>query len=136
MVGPAMWLLVSLHILGASVWLGGQIVLAPLASAVRQTVAEPRATFAAIARRAQPVLWAGFALAAVTGVALVYAGALTWTGLVLVKVGLALASAFGAAVHVVGSRRRWGPAAVGGGAAIALLASLSLVVVGVLIASG
>lgn len=131
------WLttLVAAHVLGAALWIGGQLALAPMARAVRAELPEPerRRVLRAIARRAQPALWAGLALAAVSGLALLdRRGGLPslGAGLPLAKLLLSLATAAGAAAHVLGARRGAPAWVVGGGAAVALLAGLALVVAG------
>lgn len=121
-------LLVALHALGAAAWVGGQLALAPMTRAVREAVPGEagRALLRGIARRAQPVLWAGFAVSALSGL-------LLWHGtgpLLGAKVALAVLSAAGAAMHTWNARRG-GPAwLTGAGAAVALVAGLGLVVVG------
>lgn len=131
------WLttLVAAHVLGAALWIGGQLALAPMTRAVRAELpdAERRRVLRAIARRAQPVLWAGLALAAISGLALLdLRGGLPSlaAGLPLAKLLLSIATAAGAIAHVLGARRSAPAWVVGGGAALALLAGLALVVVG------
>jgi uncharacterized membrane protein len=126
-----LWLvaLVSLHVLGAALWVGGQIVLAPATRVLRGE----RDRMRAVANAAQPVLWSGLALAAATGALLVARRGLPWSGLPAAKALLALAAAAGAALHVVAGRRRMSPGLVGAGAGLALAAGLALVVLGAML---
>src|SRR5581483_5301866 len=122
------WLvaLVSLHVLGAALWVGGQLVLAPATRALRGE----RDRMRAVANAAQPVLWTGLALAMATGALLVAWRGLAWSGLPAWKLALALVAAAGAALHVVAGRRRMSSGLVGAGAGVALAAGLALVVLG------
>lgn len=121
---PPAWptILVFLHVLGAAAWVGGQLALGVMTRALR----DDRERLRLLARRAQPLLWSGFLVAAASGVAL-------WHGtpaLLAAKVVAALAAAAGAILHTWNARRA-GPAwLTGAGAAIALLASLVLVALG------
>jgi putative copper export protein len=54
-----------LHLLGVTVWVGGQIVLAGLLPALRTLGAD---TTTAVARRFQLIAWPGFLLVMVTGI--------------------------------------------------------------------
>lgn len=133
--------LVSLHVLGAALWIGGQLVLLPAVRGIRGAVAEGerRRVVRAVARRAEPALWTGFALAAGSGLAMLAATgapfAVLSRGLFAWKAALVVLAAAGAATHVLASRRSAHPALVGGGAAVGLAASLALLVVGVLLAT-
>jgi uncharacterized membrane protein len=128
------WLvaLVSLHVLGAALWIGGQLVLAPATRVLR----DDRDRLRAVARAAQPTLWSGLALAAATGVLLVARRGLAWSGLPTAKAALVVLAAAGAALHVVAGRRRWAPGLVGAGAGVALAAGLALVVLGAMLRLG
>ncbi|MHB8604384.1 MAG: hypothetical protein ACYDCK_03930, partial [Thermoplasmatota archaeon] len=65
-------LLVFLHILGASLWVGGQIALAGIVGVLRRALPETsrRETLRAVANGAQPILWSGLVLAALSGLVL------------------------------------------------------------------
>lgn len=132
-------LLVFLHVLGTTAWVGGQIVLGVVTVALRKALPEgDRArVLRLVARQAQPVLWGGFALAAGTGLLIVRGIGLPWSvfasGPFAWKAGLALLSAGAAAAHVVGARRGAPKWFVGTGAAVALLAGLGLVAVGAIL---
>ena len=124
-----------LHVLGATVWVGGQIALAgvvPVASKVGGVE-----TTRAIARRFQMVAWPAFALLVVTGVWNLFAvhvgdqsGAYLTT--LLVKLLLVGVSGACAAGHIVLTRTR--PALGGALAGLALLAALGATFLGVLLA--
>ncbi len=121
-----------LHILGATVWVGGQLTMLGLLPVLRAQGPDlPRLA----ARQFGKIAWAGFALAVVTGVWNVFEvdmkNASTsyhmTLGLKLVLVG---ASAAAALVHSYGKSK---PALAIGGA-VGLVASLGAVFVGVLLA--
>jgi putative copper export protein len=124
-----------LHVLAATVWVGGQIALAGVVPVVRRFggVEVTRA----VAKRFQLVAWPAFAVLVVTGVWNLFAvhvgdqsGRYLTTLLVkLVLVALSGACAFG---HIVLVRRR--PALGGAMAGLALLAALGATFFGVLLA--
>jgi putative copper export protein len=126
-----------LHVLGATVWLGGQIVLAALVPAVRRAGgAEP---LRAVARRFQFVAWPAFALLVATGIWNLMevdigdasSDYLTTLSVKLVLVVVSGVCAFG---HTMLARRR--PALGGALAGLALLAALGATFLGVLITTG
>jgi putative copper export protein len=126
-----------LHVLGAAVWVGGQIVLAGLVPVVR-THGGADAT-RAVARRFQYIAWSGFALLLATGVwnlTAVHASdqSTEWLTTLFVKLILVGVSAACAAAHIVVTRRR--PAVGGALAGIALLAALAAMLLGVLLNAG
>ena len=90
-----------LHLLGATVWVGGLITLAVTMSAV-QKVTEDRRVIGAIARRFAAVSWIALAVLVVTG--LIQAADYGWTGLLMVKVSLVLASLILIIWHTLGAR--------------------------------
>jgi putative copper export protein len=126
-----------LHILGATVWVGGQIALAAVVPVVRAHGGRDAAR--AVARRFQLVAWPAFALLLVTGVWNLFAvhasdqssQYLTTLFVKLLLVGL---SAAAAAAHIVVARRN--PAVGGALAGIALLAALGALFYGVLLTFG
>lgn len=131
---PVDWTTVRLflHVLAATVWVGGQLTLAGLVPTVRQLGPDaPRA----VARRFNRIAWAAFAVLVVTGVWNLLAidvGSRTTTyhvtlGLKLVVVA---ASGVGAALHA-GARSRAALAAWG---AVSLAAALGATFLGVLLA--
>jgi putative copper export protein len=90
-----------LHLLGATVWVGGLIVLGASVSAVRR-VTDDRLILSAIARRFAAVSW--MALAVLVGTGLLLATDYGWSGLLLIKVSLVLASVILAVWHTLGAR--------------------------------
>ncbi|MGH8914736.1 MAG: hypothetical protein ACRDZM_09515 [Acidimicrobiia bacterium] len=90
-----------LHLLGATVWVGGLITLFAIMSAVRRATAD-RHLLAVIARRFGAVSWIAIGVLVVTG--LIQAADYGWTGLLLVKVSLVLASIILAIWHTLGAR--------------------------------
>ncbi|MDP9144616.1 MAG: hypothetical protein M3N43_07945 [Actinomycetota bacterium] len=90
-----------LHLLGATVWVGGLILLAATMSAVRN-VTDDRRVIGVIARRFGAVSWIALAVLVVTG--LIQAADYGWSGLLMVKVSLVLASIILAAWHTAAAR--------------------------------
>jgi len=90
-----------LHVLGATVWVGGLIVLAATVAAVRN-VTDDRGVIGAIARRYAAVSWIALAMLVVTGG--IQATDYGWSGLLMVKVSLVLASAILVIWHTLGAR--------------------------------
>lgn len=85
-----------LHLLGATVWVGGLIVVGALMPAVRR-VTQDREVVVAIARRFGLVSWVALILLVVTGAFMVIDR--PWTTTLTVKLGLVLFSAVLAAWH-------------------------------------
>lgn len=90
-----------LHLLGATVWVGGLIVLGSLVPAVRK-VTDDRMVIRAIAQRFGVVSWTALGLLVVTG--LVMAFDRVWGTALMTKIGLVVVSAILAAWHTVGAR--------------------------------
>lgn len=123
-----------LHVLAASVWVGGQIVLAGLVPALRRH--HPDATRIA-ARAYARVAWPAFAVVVVTGlwnlVDIDVAGTTTvYQVTLLVKITLAVVSGAAAAVHQAGRSK----AALAVGGALGLLAALGALFLGYLLTTG
>lgn len=123
-----------LHVLAASVWVGGQIVLAGLVPALKREV--PESTKVA-ARAFAAIAWPAFAIAVVTGVWNLMEIDVTSTTTayqvtLLVKLTLVFVSGAAAAVHQVGRSR----AALAVGGALGLLAGLGAMFVGYLLTAG
>ena len=123
-----------LHVLAASVWVGGQIVLAGLVPSLRR--AHPEST-AVAARAFVWVAWPAFAVVVITGLwnlteIAVSNTTTTYQITLFVKITLAIASGAAAAVHQVGRSRL---ALVVGGA-IGLLAALGAMFCGYLLNTG
>ncbi len=123
-----------LHVLAASVWVGGQIVLAGLVPSLRR--AFPESTKVA-ARAFARVAWPAFAIVVATGLWNLSEVDVTNTTTayqitLLVKITLAIASGAAAAVHQIGRSR----AALAIGGAIGLLAALAAMFCGYLLTTG
>jgi len=131
---PVTWATVRLflHILGATIWVGGQLTLLGLLPTLRAIGPDaPRLA----ARRFNVIAWSGFALLVVTGVWNLLAVDLGHTTTayqvtLMVKLTVVAASGAGAAFHTL-SRSR---AALAVGGALGLLGALAAVFFGVLLA--
>jgi putative copper export protein len=120
-----------LHLLGATVWVGGQLIFVALVPVVRRfgpDVMRP------VARHLTRILWAGFALLLVTGIWNLVAVDLShqssaYRTTLMIKLGAVALSGVAAAVHMVVSTPRaralWGTAS-GVGALAALLLGVVL----------
>ena len=123
-----------LHVLAASVWVGGQIALAGVVPSVRRI--SPEATRAA-ARAFARVAWPAFAIVVVTGLWNLTEVDITDTSTsyqvtLLVKLTLVFASGAAAAVHAVGRSK----VALAVGGAVGLLAALGAMFCGYLLTTG
>lgn len=121
----------SLHVLAATVWVGGQITLAGLVPAVRRF--GPDAT-GAIARAFARVAWPAFALLVITGLWNLTAVDLGNTDTayqvtVMIKITVAILSGLFVAIHSVGRSKV--SLVVGG--ALGLVCSLAALYLGVLL---
>jgi putative copper export protein len=126
-----------LHILGATVWVGGQIALAAVVPVVRRFGGADAAR--AVARRFQFVAWPAFVLLIVTGVWNLFAvhaadQSSAYLTTLFVKLLLVAVSGIGAGLHTVYARRN--PALGGALAGVGLLAALAATFAGVLLANG
>ncbi len=117
-----------LHVIGATVWVGGQITLAKLVPAIRGLDPEgPRI----VARRFNTVAWAAFVVLVVTGIwnlLAVDVGDKTtaWQATLGLKLLVVAASGIGAAFHA-GARSR---GVLIGGGVVALAGGLAAVFLG------
>jgi putative copper export protein len=123
-----------LHVLSASVWVGGQITLAGVVPSLRQT--HPEAT-KVVARAYARVAWPAFAVVVITGIwnlaAIEVANTSTEYQVTLfVKVTLAMLSGAAAFVHQVGRTK----VALAVGGAVGLLAALGAMFFGYLLTAG
>jgi putative copper export protein len=123
-----------LHVLAASVWVGGQIVLAGLVPSLRR--AHPDATKVAATAFAR-VAWPAFAVVVITGVwnladIDVANTTTTYQITLFVKIALAIASGAAAAIHQVGRSK----VALAVGGAIGLIAALGAMFCGYLLTTG
>lgn len=85
-----MRIVLYIHILGATVWVGGMIVLAALVPALRKATDDVEVVRAA-ARRFAVASWAAMAVQVTTGIILVFDR--VWTGQLILKIGLVMVSA-------------------------------------------
>lgn len=123
-----------LHVLAASIWVGGQIVLAGLVPSLRRHDA---AVTKVAARAFNKVAWPAFGTVVVTGIWSLLAvdvSGTDWSYQLTVAIHVMLAAAAGcaAAVHSFGRRRL----ALALGGAVGLLASLGALFVGLLLRTG
>jgi len=123
-----------LHLLGASVWVGGQIALAGVVPVLRR---DAPATTRPVARAFARLAWPAFALLVATGVwnLLEVDIADTSTGYqvtAFVKVLAALTAGGASAVHALGRSR----AALAVGGAVGALASVGALFLGILLRTG
>lgn len=126
-----------LHILAATVWVGGQVALAGVVPVVRQLGGRDAAR--AVARRFQLIAWPAFAVLIVTGIWNLLAAKIgdqssAYLTTLSVKLALVVVSGSAAAGHIVLARRR--PALGGALAGLALLAAVGATFVGVLLTTG
>ena len=126
-----------LHVIAATIWVGGQVVLAAAVPVVRKSggVEATRA----VARRFQALAWPAFAVLVITGVwnlFAVHAGSQSaaYDRTLAVKLALVAVSGAGALAHTMLARRR--PAVGGMLAGVALLAALGATFLGVLLGTG
>ncbi len=123
-----------LHVLSASVWVGGQIVLAGIVPSLRRT--HPDAT-KVVARAFARVAWSAFAVVVLTGfwnlTEVDVSDTTTEYQITLfLKIALAIASGAAAAVHQIGRSK----AALAIGGALGLLAALSAMFLGYVLTTG
>jgi putative copper export protein len=122
---------ISLHILGACVWVGGQITLVGLVPVLRGV--DPQAPRLAAARFSR-IAWAAFALLVVTGIWNLFEVQLgdaspAYQVTVFVKLLVVAVSGVAAAVHA----RATSKAGLAIGGAVSLIAAIMAVVLGVLL---
>ena len=132
---PVSWttLRLFLHVLGATVWVGGQLTLAGLVPGLRRISPDaPRA----VARRFNVIAWAAFTLLVATGIWNILALRPDWSSsygtTLIVKLVVVAASGVAAALHA--RARSATPLAVFG--AVSGLAALGALFLGVLLAAG
>jgi putative copper export protein len=126
-----------LHVLAATVWVGGQIALAGLVPVVRRSGGIEAAR--AVARRFQLIAWPAFGLLLVTGVWNLLAVKLghqsdAYLTTLVVKLVMVALSGIGALGHMFLARRR--PALGGMLAGLGLLAAVGATFSGVLLKTG
>jgi putative copper export protein len=123
-----------LHVLGATVWVGGQIALGAVVPVVRRFAGVDAVR--AAARRFQQIAWPAFALLLGTGVWNLFAVNIgdasgKYLTTLFVKLLLVGISGAAAAMHITLARRR--PALRGAMAGVALLAALGATFLGLLL---
>jgi putative copper export protein len=121
----------SLHVLAATVWVGGQLTLAGLVPGLRALGDDVPRT---VARRFSRIAWPAFAVLVVTGIWNLLALPIgdfgtRWQVTLMVKLVVVAAAGVAAAVH--GAARSRGAVAAGG--AVAGLASIAAVVLGIML---
>jgi putative copper export protein len=132
---PVGWATVRLflHVLGATVWVGGQLTLAGLVPGLRRLSPDaPRV----VARRFNVIAWAAFGLLVVTGLWNIAAVDPDWSSdygtTLIVKLVVVAASGVSAAVHAGATSRR--TLVVFG--ALSGLTALGALFLGVMLAAG
>ncbi|HUF95751.1 MAG TPA: hypothetical protein VMO52_06680 [Acidimicrobiia bacterium] len=96
--------LLYIHVVAATVWVGGLIVMAGLVPAVRN-VTEDRTVMRAIAQRFGVLSWTALGLLMLTGIAMLLIG-FDLTTTLTTKVGLVFVAAALAAWHTVSARHQ------------------------------
>lgn len=130
---PVTWTTVRLflHVLGATVWVGGQLTLAGLVPGLRRVSPDAPRT---VARRFNAIAWAAFAVLIATGIWNILAIRPDWSSAygttLIVKLAVVAASGLAAALHA--RARTAAPLAVFG--ALSALAALGALFLGVLLA--
>jgi putative copper export protein len=121
----------SLHVLAATIWVGGMIVIGAVVPVLR--AAGNSDLPALVARRFNLIAWPAFAVLVLTGIwNVAVAGSTTqsWQAVLGVKLALVVVSGLFAFLHT----RATNPALRGASAGIALLAALGAMVAGVALA--
>lgn len=117
----------TLHVLAATIWVGGQIVLAALAGPLRR--ADP-AALVPVARAYAWVAWPAFAVLILTGGWMLAGGgdkSDAWKMTLMIKLTLVLVSGIGAALHTFLKN----PTLKGISAGVGLVSALAVVLLGV-----
>lgn len=114
----------SVHVLAATIWVGGQVVLAAVVPVVRRAGVD---VLPAIGRTYARLAWPAFAVLLLTGGYNLMALDEPTRGLLVTKLLLVVVSGLGALVHQRADR----PQLRGAAAGLGLLAAVAAVVVGV-----
>jgi putative copper export protein len=125
-----------LHVLGATVWVGGQIALAGVVPVVRKIAGADAVR--ATARRFQQIAWPAYALLVGTGIWNLFAihaadQSSQWLSTLFAKLVLVGISGVCAALHIVVTKSK--PALGGALAGLALLAALAATFYGIQLAA-
>lgn len=132
MIAPTFtWLLLVLHVLGVSVWVGGQITLVAIMRTIKDN---SEGLLPLVARRFARTSWAALGLVVATGIALVLQIDPTEQGTaysitLALKLALVFIAVTAALIHSTSKQRLF--VALGG--AIGLVASLGSLALGVLL---
>ena len=125
---PVTWntIRVFVHVLAATVWVGGQLTLAGLVPGLRRLAPEaPRA----VARRFNVIAWSAFGVLVVTGIWNILVVEPTWDSAygttLMVKIVVVAASGTSAFLHAI-SRRPLGLATFGALSALTAMGALFL----------
>ncbi len=123
-----------IHVLAASIWVGGQIALAGIVPALRQNHPESTKT---VARAFGKVAWASYVIVVISGIWSLIEVDVTnadwsYTATVMVHVFAAAAAGAAAAVHAIGRTK----IAIALGGALGLIASLIALFIGLLLRTG
>jgi putative copper export protein len=123
-----------LHVMAATIWVGGQFALAGVVPVLRRQAPE---TTKAVARAFAKVAWPSFAVLVVTGIWNLVEIDITDTttayqATVFAKIALAMIAAVAVAVHSIGTSKL----ALALGGAIGALASVAALFLGVLLRTG
>lgn len=126
-----MQFLLYVHVIGATVWVGGLITLSLLVPAIRKRAAdedvEPRPILQAAANRFSWVSWTALGVQVTTGLLMVVSYFdRYWTQTLILKIGIVMLSAMLAAWHTVGAREQ-SPAFRGATQGIILVLALVIV---------
>jgi putative copper export protein len=116
------WVL-YVHLIGATVWVGGLIVVSALVPAVRE-VTPDGAVVRAIARRFGVISWTALGVQVLTGAWMVVDR--VWDGVLVTKIGLVLVSALLAGWHSLSAKNQ-APALRGAVEGVILLLALVIV---------
>ena len=117
----------TLHVLAATIWVGGQVVLLALVGPLRRTAP---AGLAPAARTFAWVAWPAFAVLVLTGGAMLSGAAAqsaAWKTTLLIKMAFVLLSGLGAALHTLLKN----PALKGISAGVGLVSAVAVVLLGV-----
>lgn len=123
-----------IHVLAASIWVGGQIALAGIVPALRKSHPESTKT---VARAFGKVAWFSYVIVVISGIwSLVEVDVSnadwSYTTTVMIHVFAAAAAGAAAAVHAIGRTR----IAIALGGALGLIASLFALFIGLLLGTG
>ena len=121
----------SLHVLAATIWVGGQLtVLGLLPTARRLDPAAPRQMARAFSRLSWPAFWVLVATGVWNVVAVAHGQPTAWQVVLGVKIAIVAAAGAGAWLHGRATTRR----ALAGWGSVAGLASIAALVLGVFLA--